>query len=137
MNTGSTRIDVQLCPDGGWDVTEPGSDRAFRHAETQTGAVAKARAMLRDRAGEIRVHRPDGTVELEVVPPPGPRPWWYQPRGHVGLLIMGALLVVQGLVRVLTDTGLFAGLGWLLLLTGALEVAVVLASQRRSRRLSG
>jgi hypothetical protein len=47
---------VKPNPDGGWDVLKEGDRRTSVHAETQSEAVTRARAIVRSSGGgEVRV----------------------------------------------------------------------------------
>lgn len=62
-------------PDGGWQVTKPGSERASARADTQAGAIQRARDILgNDGGGEVVIHRPDGRIRDADTVAPGNDP---------------------------------------------------------------
>ncbi|GAA3525087.1 DUF2188 domain-containing protein [Aeromicrobium panaciterrae] len=62
-------------PKGGWDVKKPGSGRASHHTNTQKEAVDRAREIVKNKGGgEVRIHRPDGTIRDSDTIPPGNDP---------------------------------------------------------------
>jgi Uncharacterized protein conserved in bacteria (DUF2188) len=48
-------------PEGGWDAKAEGAKGASSHHRTQAQAAAK-RYSGNHRGGEVRIHRPDGTI---------------------------------------------------------------------------
>lgn len=58
-------------PDGGWDAKAEGAKRASSHHGTQAQAEAAAKRYSGNQGGgEVRVHRPDGTIrDSDTVPP--------------------------------------------------------------------
>lgn len=62
-------------PDGGWQVTKPGTDRASSRAATQCDAILRARQILHNHGGgEIVIHRPDGSIRDSDTIAPGNDP---------------------------------------------------------------
>lgn len=62
-------------PDGGWQVTKPGSERASARTDTQADAIDRAREILgNDGGGEIVIHRPDGQIRDSDTVAPGNDP---------------------------------------------------------------
>lgn len=62
-------------PDGGWQVTKPGSDRASARTGTQADAVDRAAEILKnDGGGEVVIHRPDGSIRDSDTVHPGNDP---------------------------------------------------------------
>ena len=62
-------------PDGGWQVTKPGSDRASARTDTQADGIDRAREILgNDGGGEIVIHRPDGRIRDSDTVAPGHDP---------------------------------------------------------------
>jgi Uncharacterized protein conserved in bacteria (DUF2188) len=55
----------------GWDVINPGGQRASAHYDTQGDAVARARKILSNTGGgELRVAGRDGAIrEADTIPP--------------------------------------------------------------------
>lgn len=50
-------------PDGGWQVTRPGADRAIARTDTQAEGIDRARALLgNDGGGELVIHGRDGRI---------------------------------------------------------------------------
>ena len=63
-------------PDGGWQVTRPGGDRAISRNDTQAEAIDRARELLHnDGGGELVIHRPDGTIRDSDTVAPGNDPF--------------------------------------------------------------
>jgi Uncharacterized protein conserved in bacteria (DUF2188) len=50
-------------PNGGWSVRHYGTQRAWRHFSQKTDAVRWGRQVVRDRGGELFIHRQDGSVQ--------------------------------------------------------------------------
>lgn len=46
----------------GWQVKRAGSDRASSLHDTQSDAIDRGRDLARQSQGELRIHRPDGTI---------------------------------------------------------------------------
>lgn len=62
-------------PDGGWDVKAPGAKRASSHHDTQSDAEKRAKEIVRNNGGgEVRIHRPDGTIRDSDTVAPGNDP---------------------------------------------------------------
>jgi hypothetical protein len=62
-------------PDGGWKVVKPGAKRASATAPTQAAAEKRAKEIVRkEGGGEVRVHRPDGTIRDSDTVAPGNDP---------------------------------------------------------------
>lgn len=67
--------DVVPNPDGGWDVTKPGADRASAHRDTQAEAIDRGREIVgNDGGGELRIHGRDGRIRDSDTIPPGNDP---------------------------------------------------------------
>ncbi|MFC8731184.1 DUF2188 domain-containing protein [Luteimicrobium sp. NPDC057192] len=67
-------------PNGGWDVTKPGSSRASAHTDTQAQAIERAREILRNSGGgELSIHNRDGEIRTKDTVPPGNDP--FPPKG--------------------------------------------------------
>jgi hypothetical protein len=50
-------------PDGGWDAKGERAERASSHHDTQAEAEAAAKRYAGNQGGgEVRLHRPDGTI---------------------------------------------------------------------------
>ena len=63
-------------PDGGWQVTKPGADRASARTDTQSAAIDRAREILgNDGGGEAVIHRPDGSIRDSDTVAPGNDPF--------------------------------------------------------------
>lgn len=55
--------DVVPDPEGGWNVTKPGADRASAHLDTQQQAIDRARTIVTNAGGgEVRIHGRDGRI---------------------------------------------------------------------------
>jgi Uncharacterized protein conserved in bacteria (DUF2188) len=62
-------------PDGGWQVTGPGAQRASARAATQADAIERAREIVHNSGGgEVVVHRPNGQIRDSDTIPPGNDP---------------------------------------------------------------
>lgn len=62
-------------PDGGWQVSNPGSERASARTPTQAEAVSRAREILGNSGGgEIVIHGRDGRVRDSDTVAPGNDP---------------------------------------------------------------
>jgi hypothetical protein len=62
-------------PDGGWQVTKPGSSRASARTDTQSEAIGRAREILGgDGGGEIVIHGRDGAIRDSDTVAPGNDP---------------------------------------------------------------
>jgi hypothetical protein len=62
-------------PDEGWDVVAPGGQRASSHHDTQAQAEQRAKEIVGNLGGgEIRIHRPDGTIRDSDTVAPGSDP---------------------------------------------------------------
>lgn len=49
--------------DGGWDVTKPAASRRSAHADTQAGAIDRAREIVTNAGGgEVVIHGRDGRI---------------------------------------------------------------------------
>lgn len=60
---------------GGWDVKEPGADRASSHHDTQKDAEARAKEIVgRAGGGEVRIHGRDGRIRDSDTVAPGRDP---------------------------------------------------------------
>ncbi len=69
------RRDVVRNPDGGWDITKPGGQRASGHERTQADAEARAKDIVRGAGGgEVVTHRPDGRIRSKDTVAPGNDP---------------------------------------------------------------
>ena len=63
-------------PDGGWQVTRPGADRAIARTETQAVGIDKARTLLSgDGGGEIVIHGRNGQIRDSDTVAPGNDPY--------------------------------------------------------------
>lgn len=49
-------------PEGGWDVKQPGADRASAHKDTQKEAIDRAREITSNTGGETVIHGRDGQI---------------------------------------------------------------------------
>jgi hypothetical protein len=58
-------------PNGGWDAKAEGTKRASSNHRTQDQAEAAAKSYsAKQGGGEVRIHRPDGTIrDSDTVPP--------------------------------------------------------------------
>jgi hypothetical protein len=58
-------------PAGGWDAKTEGAKRASSNHQTQAQAEAAAKSYLANQGGgEVRTHRPDGTIrDSDTLPP--------------------------------------------------------------------
>ena len=66
-------------PDGGWDVTAPGSKRVSAHTDTQKQAQDRARDIVHNAGGgEVVIHGRDGQIRDSDTVAPGYDP--YPPR---------------------------------------------------------
>jgi hypothetical protein len=66
---------VQRNPEGGWDVTKPGSSRRSGHERTQADAIDRAREILgNDGGGEIVIHDREGQIRDSDTVYPGNDP---------------------------------------------------------------
>jgi hypothetical protein len=65
-----------VVPSGkGWDVKTPGKTAPESHHRTQGAAEREAKRQVRDEGGgEVRIHRPDGTIRDSDTVPPGHDP---------------------------------------------------------------
>jgi Uncharacterized protein conserved in bacteria (DUF2188) len=62
-------------PDGGWDVTAPGSSRASARRDTQAAAQDRAREIVGNLGGgEVVIHARDGRVRDSDTVAPGNDP---------------------------------------------------------------
>jgi hypothetical protein len=62
-------------PDGGWQVTKPGSSRPSARVPTQTEGIDRAREIVGNSGGgEVVIHRPDGTIRDSDTVAPGRDP---------------------------------------------------------------
>jgi hypothetical protein len=122
-------------PDGGWDIREPGATRPLAHRTDLDEAIFKAGTMM-ERGGAIRIVNREGfLLDTRAVPAPGNNPWWYLAPGPL-FWVLGGIFVLQGVVGVLgrRDWGV---LFWILVgLLGVAQVAMLLLSRRRDRRLA-
>jgi len=74
------RRDVVPNPNGGWDVTKPGSSRASSHHDSQAQASDRATDILKNAGGGERVtHGRDGAIRDKATVPRGNDP--YPPKG--------------------------------------------------------
>lgn len=63
-------------PEGGWQVTRPGANRAIARTETQADGIDRARALLRnDGGGEIVIHGRNGQIRDSDTIAPGNDPF--------------------------------------------------------------
>lgn len=71
--SGSSR---HVVPDGkGWSVKKPGRDAPESRHRTQDAAEREAKRQVRDEGGgEVRIHRPDGTIRDSDTVAPGRDP---------------------------------------------------------------
>lgn len=71
----SNRRHVVANPKGGWDVKKPGSSRSSGHADTQQGAIDRARQIVQNSGGgEVRIHGRDGRIRDSDTIKPGNDP---------------------------------------------------------------
>lgn len=62
-------------PSGGWKVVKPGAKRASATAPTQAAAEKRAKEIVANEGGgEVRVHRPDGSIRDSDTIRPGNDP---------------------------------------------------------------
>jgi hypothetical protein len=62
------RMVYHVVPNGteGWQVKAAGGERATSNHTTKDEAIAAAKKLLEnDQLGQIKVHKQDGTIELE------------------------------------------------------------------------
>ncbi|MBT2249027.1 DUF2188 domain-containing protein [Arthrobacter sp. BHU FT2] len=65
---------------GGWDVKAPDSKRASAHTNTQSDAIQRAKAIVKNRGGgEVRIHDKKGQIRDSDTVRPGNDP--YPPKG--------------------------------------------------------
>jgi hypothetical protein len=135
MDSGSTRLHVVPSLSGGWVVRESADGPALRRSTTRRGALGFATDVLfRARGGDIHVHEADGTVvETYRVAARGPRPWWYAPPRLISL-ILGAFFMVDGVVNLRLRDQLVPWIGWVMLVTGTLQVASFVVSRAADQR---
>ncbi len=63
-------------PDGGWQVTKPGSDRASARTATQSEAIDRSREIVHNSGGgEVVIHRPNGQIRDSDTVAPGNDPF--------------------------------------------------------------
>ncbi len=79
--SGSSR---HVVPDAkGWAVRKPGKAAPESRHRTQGAAEREAKRQLRQgRGGEVRIHRPDGTIRDSDTVPPGRDPHPPKDRKH-------------------------------------------------------
>ncbi len=66
---------VVKSPSGDWKVVKPGGKRASATAKTQAEAEKRAKQIVANQGGgEVRVHRPDGTIRDSDTVSPGRDP---------------------------------------------------------------
>ena len=66
---------VVQAPDGGWNVKNPGSDRASAHTDTQAQAINRARQIVGNSGGgEVVIHGRDGRIRDSDTVAPGNDP---------------------------------------------------------------
>jgi Uncharacterized protein conserved in bacteria (DUF2188) len=67
--------EVRPDPEGGWNVINPGAQRASAHLPTQAEAIDRAREILqRNGGGELRVAGRDGAIRDADTVKPGNDP---------------------------------------------------------------
>jgi hypothetical protein len=67
---------VQPRPDGRWEVTRPGSDRASRVTDTQREAIDAGRPMVANSGGgELQIRGRDGRIRDSDTVAPGHDPF--------------------------------------------------------------
>ncbi|MBA2720271.1 MAG: DUF2188 domain-containing protein [Chloroflexi bacterium] len=72
---GANRRIVKPNPDGGWDVSKPGAERASGHFGTQHEAIDRGRQILgNDGGGELTIMGRDGRIRDSDTVPPGHDP---------------------------------------------------------------
>lgn len=70
-------------PAGGWDVKQPGADRASSHHDTQSDAEARAKEILsRSGGGEAVIHSRDGSIRDSDTVAPARDPFPPRDRRH-------------------------------------------------------
>jgi len=63
-------------PDGGWQVTAPGSTRASAKEDTQAAAIERAAQIVHNvGGGEVVIHRPNGQIRDSTTIRPGNDPF--------------------------------------------------------------
>lgn len=76
MSKSSNRRDVVPNPNGGWDVTKPGGDRASAHYDRQSDAIDRSRAILHNiGGGEQVIHNREGVIREKNTIAPGNDPF--------------------------------------------------------------
>jgi hypothetical protein len=71
----SRNYHVTRNPGGGWDAKAEGAKRASSNHGTQAQADAAAKSYSANQGGgEVRIHRPDGTIRDSDTVPPGRDP---------------------------------------------------------------
>lgn len=71
----SNRRHVVPDPKGGWRVVKPGAKRASARTETQAAAEKRAKEIVaKEGGGEVRIHRPDGSIRDSDTVKPGNDP---------------------------------------------------------------
>jgi hypothetical protein len=64
--------EVRPAPAGGWNVINPGGQRASAHCDTQAEAIDRARQILSNTGGgELRIAGRDGAMRQADTIPPG------------------------------------------------------------------
>jgi hypothetical protein len=73
--SGPERRIVEPNPEGGWDVTARGAERASAHYEKQADAIDRARGILGNLGGgELEIRGSDGRVRKQDTVPRGNDP---------------------------------------------------------------
>lgn len=71
---------VQPSPEGGWDVTQRGGQRASAHLPTQADAIDRAKEIVGNLGGgEVEIRGRDGQIRNVDTVPPGNDP--HPPKG--------------------------------------------------------
>lgn len=72
---GANKRIVQRRSDGGWEVRQPGADRASAVTRTQAEGIDRAREILGNNGGgEMQVRAVDGTIRAQDTIAPGGDP---------------------------------------------------------------
>lgn len=70
-----TKKNYHVTPkDDGWQVKRAGADRASSLHPTQADAIDHGRELAQKSKGELRIHRPDGTIRDSDSYGPDPNP---------------------------------------------------------------
>lgn len=75
MAKSPNRRDVVPNPNGGWDITKPGGERASAHYDRQSDAISRSRTILHNAGGgEQVIHNREGRIRDKNTIAPGNDP---------------------------------------------------------------